>query len=1166
MRFSQLNQGRENMNEPQGKTASKFGPFRRALFQDVPYGVDSLWRWTEFRSNRIGRVSFDDPHKFGLRPAWKCGAFILFALMAWFAVLGPTPDAFCSLAGFAFANQVRVVAAVLLIVVGLRVFLRVADWASVHLARQAEEKAYANRSNIVAPAPIKAAGPSQAESQPGFSDKLVEAVKRGMRGPEEARLDNLGVFFGALPLIPKNDRPPLVITFIILSFGALLAAAPFWAAAVGGLTTEPDPLACARMAHPLPAVMQLIVLAVVLIGGFFVWKKLGVARSFQVFVGSTLLLGAGIGLLWWLFTPHAPQMYSEAQGGFYPHVYLVFVAGLMLIALLARPLAKKLFAKMEGVAVFRDSLKTTDLLELRRDLPDVAGIRLLSAFINGITGHLLHFLLLPAFVVFISPAPLVWPLFPVFLVVSGILLMYGSLSSRWAQMIVYVQRWFLVGTPLVLSIAVIGLAALRLNDVQYVSTVLDATPMGVLFIMVVMMYVAFWLFEFWINRWVGERLLGLLSDDVSLREGFVHCPYAPAPEAPEGLIDTAGVVKAEVAGRYIALHGTGRFVAQGWFVRERVGVQESKKDDAFATFSLVELFDALGANQKGGVDLAREVHRRVYLYFTFINLALMLSAVLLFVWHQDWTRPLTVHPMVDAVTIKPEEVSDATLSAKAALEGDGLAKRLLLQSSEGRPSIVVAASGGGTRAAVYTAVALEGMAHIDRARDVVMLSGVSGGGVSAAVFASRFEELRKSDPRTEPADHTGPWARYVNAVSQPYIQDVLEGVGELRIAASWSLGSLLQESLERRAFAPRMTSIDTFGKLADPALILNSAISGHPYEDSEILKGRVAAPPADSGCNEQARPYANLAGGRLIFTNLSNLTGFPERSTEVPDLWLPYRIVTDGDVKLAAASALTANFPPVFSNARVRLRSTESGRCPQSYFVTDGGATENLGLVSALYALRGTLTKLEAGAKLGDIHVLALEASAIDYDYHDDRGIGAATGGSKERINSGLTQSLLREVKTLVAAHGANLRVHYLPLPVAFRSRGGFGTHWMFARSIRVVNPLLAEAPGTIASLLPEGGKDRVDLDRDEVMVTLRALFDPKDPICARAQRVNGDPKSAPPAWTTGVQRVTRWICGHDDKRDTPPLLPDYQVEAWASVVQDLATSTDSAAFKPYSR
>ena len=46
------------------------GAFRRALFQDVPYILDSLWRWGEFRANRLGEVEFDDPHRYVLRPAW----------------------------------------------------------------------------------------------------------------------------------------------------------------------------------------------------------------------------------------------------------------------------------------------------------------------------------------------------------------------------------------------------------------------------------------------------------------------------------------------------------------------------------------------------------------------------------------------------------------------------------------------------------------------------------------------------------------------------------------------------------------------------------------------------------------------------------------------------------------------------------------------------------------------------------------------------------------------------------------------------------------------------------------------------------------------------------------------------------------------------------------
>src|SRR3954470_13259424 len=83
------------------------GPLRRALFQDVPYILDSLWRWTEFRANRIGTVDFEGEHHFRLRPAWLCGGFALFALMASFAIFGPTWDALCSLRGVRFADHVR---------------------------------------------------------------------------------------------------------------------------------------------------------------------------------------------------------------------------------------------------------------------------------------------------------------------------------------------------------------------------------------------------------------------------------------------------------------------------------------------------------------------------------------------------------------------------------------------------------------------------------------------------------------------------------------------------------------------------------------------------------------------------------------------------------------------------------------------------------------------------------------------------------------------------------------------------------------------------------------------------------------------------------------------------------------------------------------------------
>jgi hypothetical protein len=1114
--------------------AQEPGPIRRALFQDVPYILDSLWRWGEFQANRLGTVGFEDPHHYQLRPAWKCGAFAMYALMCLFAIFGPTSDALCALRGSTFATNIRVIVSFLLLFVALMIFLRVLNAVTLYLARRAQV--------LAKPAP---SGESRSDSPfanlaqtPEGGDRRFKTVRVELERRAEASFGNLSRFFHALPGVRGGDRLSLLVGLFTLIFGSLLVVAPIVATAYGFANGETDELSCARLDHPGLVVAQFVAALVLLAGGFLLWRNMGKVHGFRTCLALTLLIGLVVGALWLWFTPERP---SEAAGGFYPHVYLLFIGTLLAVALFSRLLAHIMFTGFDAGPAFREAIVCEDLLRNERTPPDVSNLRLWSAFINGVTANTLHFLLLPAFVAFMSPTDWLWWIVPMFALVSVILVMYGSLSSRWEQMLVYVQRWFLVGTPLVMSVAVILLGVLRLLGVQYVSTVLDATPIGVLFIFILMMYVAFWLFEYWVNRWVGEKLLQVLGADQSKSPSHVHCAF-----------ENTGTPWASAAGRVIALHGTGRFVAQGWFQRSNPWPDERPREHAFTTYAFVELFDVLGRNREKGEDFAHDVRRRVHLYFTLVNFLLVSAAVGLFFWHLNWSRPLAVAPMVSASAIKPEQVSDAELQGQARRSGDALANRLLAQAAAQRPSVVVAASGGGTRAAVYTAVALEGMAQIDRARDVVLLSGVSGGGVSAAVFASRFDALSASNPRNEAPGHPQPWADYVGTVSQPFIQDVLEGTGELRIAGSSSLGVLLQESLERRAFARDMTSIDTFAKLATPALILNTAISGHPYNDSEMLEGRVAAP--GQSCTSQSRPYANLAGGRLIFTNLDNLSGFPEPLAEVPDMWLPYRIVNDGSVSLAAASALTANFPPVFSNARVRLVTRQDVECnSQSYFVTDGGATENLGLVSALFALRGTLFQFPADKTLTDIHVLAFEASAIDYDYRDDRGIGAATGGSKERINAGLTQSLIKEVSALAELHGAELRVHYLPLPVAFRSRGGFGTHWMFARSIRVTNPLLAAVPNWRDALFSGTSfEDQVELQRKEVMVAWRALFDPREPVCQRAENYLKNPASAPPGWTPNVQLVTRWICGHDDRRGTPPLLPDYQVEAWQTVVREL--------------
>lgn len=1122
------------------------GAARRALFQDVPFILDSLWSRAEFKANRIGVVRFEEKEGvergLAVRSPWLSGVFVLYILVCAFSVFGPTLDAMCSVDSTDFAlNSRRMIMGVLALAAAW-LFLKTLNAATFHLARKA----------LVLTAAQPQAAPASAPRT---------RVRQVFGSIIDNTIWNTVRMFGKFPDLGWPDRRALSFGFVTLFIGAFILVTPILAGIRALWIVEVDPQSCVQVDHENLVRAQLIAFVTLLAGGGVLWRWPGKKNAFHLFLATFALLGIVIGVLWWKFSP--PEL-SEAAGGFYPHVYVILIGALLAMALIARIYAWWMFRRFSTTseAMLRGGIDTQDMLNVERDPPDVSGLRLWSALVNGVESHLLHFLLMPAFVAFMAPTSWLYWVTLVFAGVSLVLIVYGSLSSRWEQMLIFVGRWFLVGTPLIVSLLVIIIAGLRLAGVQYVATVIDATPVGVMFIIVAMLYVAVWFFEYWINRWLGEEMLSILGTREDARKGYVKCNVATDPAAFKSW--------AKLDLRYITLHGTGRLCAQGWYARGKPLPGDEREGQAFSTYSFAEFFTALGAKLEGGEPVAHEIRRRIGLYFNVINLALIMTMALLIAWHLNWSRPLVVTPMVD---VKPPEsqahasqVQMAAPLSEAAPEAvprvnDALAERLRAQSAAGRPSIVVAASGGGTRAAVYSAVALEGVGKIGHAKDIVLLSGVSGGGVSAAVFASRFDELSQTTPGGAEND---PWVDYVNAVGQPFIQDVLEGIGELRIMGPTSLGALLQESLQRRVFDPKLdaTIAQDFSNPAVPPLILNSAISGHPYDDSELLVGRVAAPREGARCAQKSRPFANLSGGRLIFTNLQNTSGFPHPMDGVPDMWLPYRIINFGNVKLSTASALTANFPPVFSNARVRIEPTAEqaaqGGCPLNYFVTDGGATENLGLVSALYALIGTLDELEPGSLRQDIHVLALEASAIDYDYSDDRGLGAATGGSKERINAGLTQTLLVRLKDLTHKHGIGLQVHYLPLPMAFRSRGGIGTHWMFAPTVTVANPHLPDKPDN--SILPWANpRGQQELSKQQVILTMRALFDPEDPICVRSDRINADPANPANAklleagWNTGVQRVARWICGHDDEGRPDAPKPDYQVDEWKKTIDALA-------------
>ena len=1038
--------------------------FTKAVCLDLPYIVDSVWRHAEYGANSLFSYRFTQTAAGGVtvtlsaRPYTASPAFWFFLFTLAFVAYGPTFDAWCSIAGTNGMRWTRELLGAL--TMGSAAY---AEW---RLYRYGEERA----------------------------DKRFKKAKPPVLQTERWRRAFVRIAVQAAVLGP--------VTALAL-FG--------WYLLQSGATDV-----CHQVPSPVPARLQLLVLTVTA-ALFWLLGRRSMKRG-RIAASVCLLLVMAL-LLWGVI---APPWASEANQSPYLQSYGIFACLLAMLAVAAPAIAHWQLGSVtrNQRELYQSALSRTELFPASRDDPGISTRRIAAALATGVCYHWLHFLLLPSFFALMVPNRYVLGTFVAGCTASAWLLMIGNFTPRWQVMVDQVRRWYLEGTPLAVSVGVVLLAILRLAKVQYVATVLDAAPFGVIFTWIVMAYVLLWWFEFAVNGFVANELLGVFGANFNGESAYAVYPAADIPKEKRSV---------QPDHRYIVAHGAGRFAALGWFIEKDDDAQTPTP--AFQTFDLMELFARLTPPGLG--DFWQDLRRRIQLYFLTIN-ALVVVALSVAVWYAGYDdRHNTVNRIV---------------SAKAADDGARLLPLagLLKGLGPSTPAFIVAASGGGTRAAVYTATVLEGLRNLQVAPQIVLVSGVSGGGVAVAYFYAHRDALL-----AEGAASDAEWSLFKKRMAEPFIGDVLEGAGEWRVVSHEPLGRLLAESFARRLF-------DTGGRQAllggsdRLALILNTTITAHPQEDSDLLRGAFSqAAGADAPCDRRHMPYALMGGGRLIFTNLSDRTAFPpsgapapaDPTLRIPDVRLPYVVVQDPAVPLASAAALNANFPPVFTSAAVDVAAgTGDSACPdRTYYVTDGGANENLGLVSALYALRGALAELAPG-EIPPIHIVTIEASESAYDYTPDRGINAVISSAKERLTGGLTQELLNEVerRTVDGRGTRRMQVHDLALPLAFRSRGAFGTHWMFPGSVVIASPRMAQPLAWYKHLIPNmlsKESDAAVLHQKEIVDMWTALHDPGRDFCTRV-------------WNKDPRRVAGWICGAGSDTGIPPA--DVHITEWRRLVEEI--------------
>ena len=141
-------------------------------------------------------------------------------------------------------------------------------------------------------------------------------------------------------------------------------------------------------------------------------------------------------------------------------------------------------------------------------------------------------------------------------------------------------------------------------------------------------------------------------------------------------------------------------------------------------------------------------------------------------------------------------------------------------------------------------------------------------------------------------------------------------------------------------------------------------------------------------------------------------------------------LVNDEGVNVERIAAVSANFPPVFSDAAVDVDDQHR------YWVTDGGAADNRGLEPVLYALRDAVLHPAPGAtRLPSVAIMIIEASGIDESFEQDRGVGSALGAGAhfaDQLNTEIANSLITIYRE--AGQSTDLQFYYVPMPRMLRA------------------------------------------------------------------------------------------------------------------------------------
>jgi hypothetical protein len=472
----------------------------------------------------------------------------------------------------------------------------------------------------------------------------------------------------------------------------------------------------------------------------------------QDLVVQVILLGLLAALIWFLGPDEA-----GTPAIVYRHLLIPVVLIVGVVLLLAAAISKQLCGPLQQVSAYPNYLHATELFLSRGTrLPLATGraarvvLAVMSIFLRP-----LHLLWLPGVAILISPPAFVNFFALATLGLMVVVLLLAANDERFDNSLQLLMRRLFRNAALGVSLVVIVLAAARLMRSLYVTTVFDSASGPEIVLYLCFAYAIAWWYDYWTDRLLGQQLFLLID-----QQAGGGCSTTYNYTGPK----VAGV---PATGRTIELLGLGRFLAY-------CPNPAKPKQPYFQAWQYDDFFSVLastGAAGGKGVPLPQQIRQRVHGYLGCAGvIALAFFAI----------SGLQLHRTAKAGELPTTLLKPVGLKLSSLINSETRDKT--------QPVILVAASGGGTRAAVFTGAVLEGLSQT-HSRDILAASGVSGGAAALAYYASKRKNLSATNPDA--------WNPFFATFSMPFIQDVIERAAEWRMVEHGRLGVLEDGSLSR---------------------------------------------------------------------------------------------------------------------------------------------------------------------------------------------------------------------------------------------------------------------------------------------------------------------------------------------------------------------------------